>query len=73
MVPAIKRTSTLWSEAMHLHPGAHRSCETAGARYQRNLDIQVPGEYDHHVLVAESVAGFAVPALVDVAARFARP
>jgi hypothetical protein len=73
MVPAIKTTSTLWSEAMHLHLGAHQSCETAGAGYQRNLDIQVPGEYDHHVLVAESVAGFAVPTLVDVAARFARP
>ena len=46
---------------------------SGGAGYQRNLDIQVPGEYDHHVLVAESVAGFAAPALADVAARFARP
>ena len=73
MVPAIKRTSTLWSEAMHLHPGARRSGGTAGAGYQRNLDIQVPGEYDHHVLVVECVAGFTAPALVDVAARFARP
>ena len=58
---------------MHLHPGARRSCETAGAGYQRNLDIQVLGEYDHHVLAAKSMAGFAAPALVDVAARFARP
>ena len=58
---------------MHLHPGVHRSCETAGARYQRNLDIQVQGEYDHHILATESVAGFAAPALVDVAAQFAGP
>ena len=58
---------------MHLHLGARRSCETAGAGYQRSLDIQVPGEYDHHVLAAESVTNFAAPALVDVAARFARP
>ena len=58
---------------MHLHPGARRSCETAGAGYQRNLDIQVPGEYDHHVLTAEGVAGFVVLALVDVATQFAGP
>ena len=58
---------------MHLHPGARRSCGTAGAGYQRNLDIQLPGEYDHHVRAAESVTGFATPTLVDVAARFARP
>ena len=43
------------------------------AGYQRNPDIQMPGEYDHHVLVAESVAGFVAPALVDIAARFAKP
>ena len=55
---------------MHLHPGAHQSSGTTGAGYQRNPDIQMPGEYDHHVLVAEVVAGFAAPALVDVAARF---
>ena len=47
--------------------------EQRGAGYQRNLDIQVPGEYDHHVLVAESVAGFVIPVLVDVATRSARP
>ena len=58
---------------MHLHLGAHRSCETAGAGYQRSLDIQVPGEYDHHVLAAESVADFAAPTLVGITARFARP
>ena len=73
MVLVLKRTLTLWSEAMHLHPGARRSGGTAGAGYQRNLDIQVPGEYEHHVLVAENVASFAAPTLVDVAARFARP
>ena len=43
------------------------------AGYQRNPDIQMLGEYDHHVLVAESVASFAAHALVDVAAQFARP
>ena len=73
MVLAIKRTLILWSETMHLHPGACQSCGTAGVGYQRNLDIQLPGEYDHHVLAAESVTDFAAPALVDVAARFARP
>ena len=70
MVPAIKRTLTLWSEAMHLHPGAHQSGETAEDGYQRSLDIPVPGEY---VLVAESGVGFAAPALVDVGAKFVRP
>ena len=73
MVPVIKQTLILWSEAMHLHPGARRSGGTAGAGYQRNLDIQVPGEYDHHVLTAESMADFIVPALVVIAAQFARP
>ena len=58
---------------MHQYPGARRPYETAGAEYQRNLDIQVQGEYDHHVLATESVAGFVAPTLVDVAARFARP
>ena len=58
---------------MHQYPGARRPCETAGAGYQRNFDIQVQGGYDPHVLVAESVAGFTAPALADVAARFARP
>ena len=58
---------------MHLHPGAHRSCGTAGAGYQRNLDNQVPGEYNLHVLNAESGAGFAAPALVGVSAQFVGP
>ena len=73
MVLAIKQTSTLWSEAMRLHLRARRSGETAVAGYQRNPDIQMPGEYDHHILVAEGVASFAALAQVDVAARFARP
>jgi hypothetical protein len=68
MVLAIKQTLILWSEAMHLHPGARRSCGIAGAGYQRNPDIQMPGEYDHHILIAESMAGFAATALVGVAA-----
>ena len=73
MVLAIKQTFTLWSEAMRLHLRARQSGETAGAGYQRNPDTQVPKEPDHHVLVAEGVAGFAAPALVDIAARFAGP
>ena len=73
MVLVIKRTLTLWSEAMHLRPRVRRSCETTGAGYQRSLDIPVPGECDHHILTAESVAGFVAPALVDIAARSARP
>jgi hypothetical protein len=58
---------------MHLHLGVRQSYETAGAGYQRNPGIQMPGEYDRLVLVAESVASFAVSTLVDVAAQFARP
>ena len=73
MVLAIRRTLILWSEAMHLHPRVRRSCGTAGDGYQRSLDIPVPREYVHHVLAVESVVSFAAPALVDVAARFARP
>ena len=73
MVPAIKQTSILWSEAMHLRPKVHRSDETTGAGYQRSLDIQMPRGCDHHVLTAESVVGAAAPALVDVGAQFVRP
>ena len=58
---------------MHLRPGAHPSDGTMGAGYQRSPGIQIPREYDHHALVADSVAGFATPTLVDVASRFARP
>ena len=73
MVLAIKRTSTLWSEAMHLHLGARQSGEKAGAGYQRNPNTQVPEEPDHHILTIENVAGFAGLVLIDVAARFAKP
>ena len=73
MVPAIKRTSILWSKVMHLHPGTHRSCGTAGAGYQRSLDIKVQEEHNHLVLAVESVVGFAAPALVGVSAPFAGP
>ena len=73
MVLVIRQTLTLWSEAMRLHLRARQSGETAGAGYQRNPDTQVPEEPDHHVLIVENVAGFAIPALFDVAARFARP
>ena len=73
MVLVIKRTSTLWSEAMHLRPGVRRSCGTAGAGYQRNPDTQVPEEPDHHVLIVENVAGFAGLVLIDIVAQFTRP
>ena len=73
MVPVIKQTSTRWSEAMHLRPGVPRSSGTTGAGYQRSPDIQMPGECNHHILAAESVVDFVVPALVDTGARFARP
>ena len=73
MVPAIKRTSTLWSEAMRLHLRACRSGETAVAGYLRNPDTQVPEEPDHHVLIVEDVAGFAGLVLNGITARFVRP
>ena len=73
MVPAIKRISTLWSEAKHLHLRARQSGGIAGSGYQRNPDTQMPEEYDHHVLAVENVAGFASLVLIDVAARFAKP
>ena len=73
MVPAVKRILTLWSEAMHLHLRARQSCGIAGAGYQRNPDTQMMEEHDHHVLVAEGVAGFGAPAPVDVVTRFAGP
>ena len=68
MVLLIKRTLTLWSEAMHLRPKVHRSGETTGDGYQRIPGIQVLGEYDLHVHVADSI----VLALVVVEAQFAR-
>ena len=66
--PNAMQTSTLWSEAMRLHLRARRSGETAVAGYERNPDTQMPEKHVHHVLIAEGVAGFAGPALVDVAA-----
>ena len=71
MVLVIRPTLIQWSEAKHLRPGVHPSDETVEAGYQRIPGIQLPGEYNHHILVVESVAGFVIPALVDVAARFA--
>ena len=58
---------------MRLHPGARQSGGIAGAGYQRNLDNQVLGEYNLHILAAKSGAGFAAPALVGVSAPFAGP
>ena len=73
MVLVIRPTLIQWSEAMHLRPGAHLSCETMGAGYQRIHGIQLLGEYDLHVLAAESVADFVAPVLVVVSAQFAKP
>ena len=73
MVLAVRRTLIQWSEAMHLHPEVHPSDGTVGAEYQRIPGIQLLGEYDLHVLVAESVADFIAPALVDVSAPFVGP
>ena len=73
MVLAVRQTLIQWSEAMHLRLGAHPSCGTVGAGYQRTPGIQLPVEHDLHVLVAESVADSTIPALVGVSAQFAGP
>jgi hypothetical protein len=73
MVLAVEQILTLKSEAMHLRPGAHPSDGTMGAGYQRIPGIQLLGEYNHHVLVVESVAGFVAPALVDISTQFIGP
>ena len=64
---------TQWSEARHLRLGAHLSDGTVGTEYQRIPGIQLLGEYDLHVLVAESVADFVAPILVVVSAQFVGP
>jgi len=58
---------------MHLRPGVRRSGGTVGDGFQRNLDIPVPGECDHHVLATESVAGFVALAPVGRIAQSAGP
>ena len=58
---------------MHLRPRAHPSDGTMGAGYQRILGIQLLGEYDPHVLTAESVTDFVAPVLIVVSAPFAGP
>ena len=73
MVLIIRRTLIPWSEAMHLGPRVHQSYGTAGAGYQRIPGIQLPGDYNHHVFIVESVAGFVAPVLVVVSAQFAKP
>ena len=73
MVLAVRRTLIQWFEAMHLHPGVHSSNGTMGAGYQRIPGIQLLGEYDLHVLAAESVADFVAPVLVVILAQFAGP
>jgi hypothetical protein len=44
-----------------------------GVEYQRIPGIQQPGDYNRHVLVVESVAGFVAPVLVVISARFVKP
>ena len=58
---AVEQISTQWSVARHLRLGAHPSCGTVGAEYQRIPGIQLLGEYDPHVLAAENVADFVAP------------
>ena len=58
---------------MHLRPGARQSRGTVGDEYQRIPGIQLFGEYNPHVLAADSVADFVAPVLVVVSARFAKP
>ena len=73
MVLAIRQTSTLWSEAMHLRPGVHSSNGTMGAVYQRIPGSPLLREHDLHVLAAESVANSAALVLVGISAQSAGP
>ena len=70
---AVEQISTQWSEAKHLRLGAHPSCGTVGAEYQRIPGIQLLEENDLHGLAAESVANFAALAQVGVSTQFAGP
>ena len=58
---AIEQILTQWSEARHLRPGAHLSCEIVEAGYQRIPGSQLLGENDLHVLAAENVTDFVAP------------
>ena len=70
---AVEQISTQWSEAKHLRLGAHPSCGTVGAEYQRIPGIQLLVGYDLHGLAVESVADFVAPVLVVLSVRFAKP
>ena len=70
---AVEQISTQWSVARHLRLGAHPSCGTVGAEYQRIPGIQLLGEHDLHVLATESVTDSAALALVVVSAQFVGP
>ena len=70
---AVQQISTQWSKAKHLRPEVHPSDGTVEVGYQRIPGIQLLGEYDLHVLVAESVADFVAPILVVVSTQFAKP
>ena len=69
----VEKILTQWSEARHLRLGAHPSCGTVGAEYQRIPGIQLLVGYDLHGLAVESVADFAALAQVGVSAQFAGP
>ena len=58
---------------MHLRPGARQFDGTAGDGYQRILGIQLLGEYNPHILAAESVADFVALVLIVISARSAGP
>ena len=70
---AVEKISTQWSEAKHLRPEVHPSTVTVGVGYQRIPGIQLLGEYDLHVLAAESVTDFVASILVVVSAQFVGP
>jgi len=73
MVLAVKQTWNLWSEAMHLRPRVRQFDGTVGDGYQRIPGIQLLGEYNPHVLAAESVADFVDLVLIVVSVRSVGP
>ena len=58
---------------MPLRPGVHQFDGTAGDGYQRIPSIQLLGEYNPHVLAAESMADFVALVLIVVSARSTGP
>ena len=70
---AVEQISTQWSEAKHLRAEVHPSDGTVGDGYQRIPGIQLLGEYNPHVLAAESVADFVALVLIVISARSVGP